>query len=426
MLRFNKNTILLASTAVAAVMVAETANAGAFALREQSSYYQGTSFAGNGTTGPSISSMFWNPAAITGAKQGITVEAHNSFIVPQADVSGTNTTALGATSFDVGDIGSDAWVGASYAAYNLNDKFYFGVGINAPYGLSTKVDDFNWTGAGYNRSSRIFSINVNPVIGYKLNEMISFAFGAQIQYLDMRLNNSLASPTLSGVNPAAPTNQELEGDDIGFGVTAGVTVKPFKGTEIGVGFRSGVAHTIEGKLNVGSTISRSIETSFVTPEVVTVSAKQDVTDKIRVLGTFEWTNWSRLGTPAITNTSTGALVAPFPLNYEDGYFLALGGEYDWNDQLTLRAGVGYEWSPIDTDIRSARLPDNNRLWLSGGLSYNFNDHLAFDLGYTHIITEETDIRIVPGHQDYSATKGSLIGEADANVNILSASMRYTF
>lgn len=422
MVRFNKNKVLLASTAVAAVMVANTAFAGGFALREQSSYYQGMSFAGNATSGPSISSMFWNPAAITGAKQGLTSEAHNSFIIPRADVTGTNTVGATALPFDLGDIGSDAWIGASYAAYNLNDKFYFGLGINAPYGLSTKSDQFNWSGAGYNRSSRIFSINVNPVVGYKLNDMVSFAFGAQIQYLDMRLNNSLGVP----LTPAGQTNQELEGDDIGFGITAGVTVKPFQGTEIGVGFRSGVAHTIEGKLNIGSTISRSIETSFVTPEVITISAKQSITDDIRVLGTFEWTNWSRLGTPKIINQANGATVAPFPLNYEDGYFLALGGEYDWNQHLTLRAGVAYEWSPIDTGIRSARLPDNDRFWLSGGLSYNFNDKLAFDLGYTHIFTQDTDIKIVPGHQDYNVNKGSLIGKADAAVDIFSASMRYTF
>ncbi|MEI4927655.1 outer membrane protein transport protein, partial [Klebsiella pneumoniae] len=40
------------------------ANAGGFALREQSAYGQGTSFAGV-AAGGALSSMFWNPATLT-------------------------------------------------------------------------------------------------------------------------------------------------------------------------------------------------------------------------------------------------------------------------------------------------------------------------------------------------------------------------
>ncbi len=99
----NKKSVLLASTAVALSMVASSAFAGGFALREQSAYYQGMSFAGNGTTGESISSMFWNPATLIGAGKGLTIETHSSFIMPESDIDGTFapgalTTVNGATS----------------------------------------------------------------------------------------------------------------------------------------------------------------------------------------------------------------------------------------------------------------------------------------------------------------------------------------
>ncbi|MEP2581037.1 MAG: outer membrane protein transport protein, partial [Roseibium sp.] len=73
----NKNSVLFASTAIALSMIAGTAHAGGFALREQSAYFQGMSFAGYGTTGGGISSMYWNPASLMGAQQGLTVEAHS-------------------------------------------------------------------------------------------------------------------------------------------------------------------------------------------------------------------------------------------------------------------------------------------------------------------------------------------------------------
>ena len=434
----NRKNVLFTSTALAVSIVAGSAFAGGFALREQSSYYQGMSFAGNGTTGPSISSMFWNPAAITGAKDGFTFEAHNAFIIPQADVSGTHTqsaNSLGAgvppidinTAVDTGDIGSDAWIGATYSSYKVSDQVYLGLAVTAPFGLSTKVDNLNWAGAAYNQSSKVFSINANPVVGYKINDMVSVAVGAQIQYVDVRLTNTAAAP-VSGLG-----SQALTGDSIGVGFTAGVTVTPMQGTEIGLGFRSSVGHDLSGTVMLptipGSALpagTYGITTTLITPEMVTLSVKQEVTDDIRLYGTFEWSNWSRLEQPKVLLNGSGTQLTTLPFNYNDGYFLAVGGEYDFNDQITLRAGAAYEWSPIDTSIRSVRLPDNDRIWVSAGGSYNFNDALSFDLGYTHIFGTDTDINIVPGHQDYAASKGSLVGRVDSSVDIFTASMRYTF
>ncbi|MEP3277340.1 MAG: OmpP1/FadL family transporter [Stappiaceae bacterium] len=419
---------LLISTALAFVLVAENAFAGAFALREQSAYYQGLSFAGNATSGPSISSMFWNPASITGAGEGFTFEAHNSFIVPYSDIDGTysgNGGGLAPSTIGSGDIASDAWIPATYMAYGLTEDIVLGLGINAPYGLATKPQ-FDWAGQYYSRSSEVFSINVNPTIAYKINEMISVGVGVQAQYLQVRLKT--ADPFSAG----AVTN-EVKGDDIAFGVTAGVTATPFAGTEVGLGFRSAVWHQLEGDLVLPRGIptvlaagTYGIDANIATPEMITLSAKQRITDDIRVLGSVEWTNWSRLGEINVDSTANGATLTDLKFNYNDGWFFALGGEYDWNEDLTLRAGFAYEVSPIDTDIRSTRLPDNNRFWLSAGLSYSPMENLSLDLGYSHIIPEETDIEIVPGHQDYDARFGTYVGNVSSHVDILSASLRYSF
>ncbi|WP_417685980.1 OmpP1/FadL family transporter [Roseibium sp.] len=418
-----KKSALFATTAIAASIASSAVFAGAFALREQSAYYQGMSFAGNGTTGPSISSVFWNPATITGAKDGLTVEAHNSFIIPQSEITGSLTGgALGSSTVSSGEMASDAWIPATYTAYKFNEELYFGLGVNAPFGLATKPDD-NWAGRYYSRSSEVFSVNVSPTIGYKFNDMISVGFGAQVQYIQVRLKN--ANPGAAGAN-----NIELKGDDVGFGVTAGVTIKPMQGTEIGLGYRSAVWHDLEGVFILPTTLSASlpagrhnIGVSMSTPEMITLSAKQRITDQFTLLGTVEWTNWSRLEAPKVIRDD-GLYMKSLPFNYEDGWFFSVGGEYAYNDSLTLRAGVAYEKSPIDTAIRSTRLPDNNRWWLSAGATYNFADNLSFDVGYSHLIPEDTDIKIVSGHQDYSATIGNYVGKADAQVDIFSASLRY--
>ncbi len=416
----NKKSVLLASTAVALSMVASSAFAGAFALREQSSYFQGMSFAGYGTSGGSISSMYWNPASLIGAQQGLTIEAHNTGLFPSSDINGTLSGGfLGTSSIGSGDIASDAFIPASYAAYRLNEKLIFGVGINAPFGLSTKPEQ-NWAAQFYSRSSSVFSLNVNPTVALQINDMFAIAIGVQAQYLDVSLKSADAT---SGAG--FPRSNQISGDDIGFGVTAGLTVRPFEGTEIGLGYRSGVGHDLDGDLFAGG-VTTAIGLGVVTPDMINLSAKQKVTDKIRVLGTVEWTNWSRLKSPRAINDATGAEATVLHFNYDDGWFFSLGGEYDFSEKLTFRGGVGYEISPIDEDIRSTRLPDNNRWWLSAGASYTFNEHLAFDVGYTHIIPESTDINIDSSHQDYNAAFGTYSGDVDSSVNIISAALRYKF
>ncbi|ALV28177.1 MULTISPECIES: OmpP1/FadL family transporter [Pannonibacter] len=417
MVRISK-TLALCTTAIGMISVAGQAYAGGFALREQSAYYQGMSFAGNATTGPSISSMFWNPAAITGAGLGITTESHHALIAPKANINLDSTSTLRAYG-NGGDIASDAWIGSSYTAYNVNDQVFFGLAVNAPFGLSTKPDGgVPWAGQTYNAGSKAFSINANPMVGYKVNDQLAFGAGVQVQYFSVRLRTGTNAST-------TPPVTTLEGDNIGVGVTAGVIYKPFAGTEFGLGYRSGVAHDLDGTITSAAAVP--IYASLITPETVTLSAKQRITDSFRVLGTVEWANWSRLKSPKVTLQANGATLTTLKFNYNDGWFAALGAEYDVNEHLTVRAGAAYEWSPIDDKIRSARLPDSDRIWLSAGASYKVLDNLAFDLGYTHIIGRDANIRIAPGHQDYSAAAPIVFaGKADASVNIVSAAMRYRF
>jgi long-chain fatty acid transport protein len=255
----------------------------------------------------------------------------------------------------------------------------------------------------------------NPCLSVPAQEhgdWLSFGAGPMVQYFDVRLKRAV------GVLPAAPS-AILEGDDYGFGFTAGVTLTPFAGTTIGIGYRSMIHHDVEGTLNTPG-VSVPIRASINTPEEVTVGLSQAITPNLMLHAGLEWQNWSRLGTQAIV----GPLgpVSALPLNYDDGYFYSLGLEYRATDRLTLRAGVAYEQSPIDTQIRSTRLPDNDRYWASVGTTYQWNEKLSFDVAYTYIWAKDTPIRIVPGHQDFVGLP--FIADVDSHVNIVSAAIRY--
>ena len=113
------------------------AHAAAFAVRTQSTYGQGASFAGI-AAGGSLSSIFWNPANLADVRRG-EIEAVGTGIFPDIDVKLNPVPPLGFAGSDEGNIAENKFIPAGYAAYRLHDQIVVGVGVNAPFGLAHRV-----------------------------------------------------------------------------------------------------------------------------------------------------------------------------------------------------------------------------------------------------------------------------------------------
>jgi long-chain fatty acid transport protein len=412
--------LVSAAASVLAILCAQSgAHAGGFALREQSATGQGMSFAGVAAGSGGLSSMFWNPATIT-MRPGWWSELHVSAIAPRVEITptlGTNPFLLPLGSS--GDAGLDALLPASYASIQLSDRLWIGLYAGAPFGLATKPGPV-WAGQPYARSTAVTTYEAQATVGYKVNEWLSLGAGLRGQYFDVTYRS--ATGGLAAFTPLAPTGG-LEGDSLGFGYSVGATLAPFVGTEIGIGFRSAIEHELDGQLNHVLPIKANV----VLPESVTFGVRQRITEALTLNGTAEWTNWSRLGFPRVLNALTGGLspVPALPLDYEDSWFYSLGAEYRFSPALTVRAGVGYEISPITERVRSPRLPDDDRIWLSLGGSYQWNERLSLDLGYSYIFAaNETKIRVVPGNPAYNPLVGPLLADVDSETHIVSLGLKY--
>src|SRR5262245_52039643 len=124
--------VLRAGTAIGTLVIATAqANAGAFALREQSTYGQGTSFAGV-AAGGSLSSMFWNPATMT-QFPGVVSENGVSAIIPKAQqIPQAGTTPALLPLGGVSNSAEMALVPNGYTSYQINPNLWLGLSINAP------------------------------------------------------------------------------------------------------------------------------------------------------------------------------------------------------------------------------------------------------------------------------------------------------
>jgi long-chain fatty acid transport protein len=259
--------------------------------------------------------------------------------------------------------------------------------------------------------------------------------GVQIQYATADLSRGLtpfiAAPPLGFV----PLNIDLSGRGWAYGFTAGVTLTPTPTTTIGIGYRSALDQKISGTLTQSGTIplpatsNGSVSTTIDLPDIVSLGLRQRLDAQWMLLGTVEWTNWSRIGTSNVLTASgapatVGGAAVTIPFQYSDGWFFGLGAEYRWTDRLTVRGGVAYEISPITDDVRIPLLPDNDRTWLSVGATYQIWKGFSFNLAYSHAFVKSTPINISAASGNPSFDGITYIGSVDSHFDILSIGIKY--
>lgn len=453
--------VWLTSVAAGSIIAATSAaQAGGFALREQSAAGQGLSFAGAAAGGAGLGSMFWNPATMTN-HQGIQTSVGLTALIPYTSLTNVSGTSAGYSTFNgkstSGDMALDAILPNAYLSWQFDQNIWLGLSVNAPYGLATKADS-SYVGRTYGSTSAAKSKEVTASVAYKFNDMISVAAG--LRYLDLK-----ARYTTAAARPGNPQDWPvlgLDGDGAALGYTLGLTFKPVDGTEIGLGYRSQVKPTLKGDFFGGAAAASSfsgssalaayalnnpIQVSIPLPQMITLGLKQKVSQDLTLLAGFEWTQWSVLKSPAITYRNSGAypgtpiawspgsahLASPnLPFEYKDGWYASLGGEYKWDSKLTLRTGLAFESTPIKDESRSIRLPDNDRIWTSIGAGYRFTEQLSLDVGYTHIFPKSTKVSILdasnPNYKtNYSAASiDKLNVDVKAHVDIVSLNLTYRF
>ena len=198
-----------------------------FAVKDQSPTAAGTSYASAVSTAEDPSVIFYNPAGLTYLK-GMNFLAAVNVISPTMTLkssSGTLPTLLGGgpaggASTNT-DFGLEAAVPVVYGSMDLTEDLKIGYGINTPFGLGTSFDE-GWQGRFHAVTSKLSTINFNPVVAYRLSDKLSIGGGFQIEYADIRLSNAIATTAGEGFI-------DISGEDISVGWTMGILAEPIKG-----------------------------------------------------------------------------------------------------------------------------------------------------------------------------------------------------
>lgn len=414
------------STLVSSLCITTSSFASGFAIIENSASGMGQAFAGAAAVAEDPSTIFFNPAGMM-YLEGTQITAGMHIIKSEAEFEDNGSTNLAAYGVSQGGNGGDAgdtfYVPNFYYVREFGGKYRFGLGVNAPFGLGTEYKN-GWMGRYTSTSSELKSINFNPSVAFRANEKLSIGLGANLQYLEATLENDIY------FGPGNPEgNSKLNGDSWAFGFNGGFIYEILPTTRIGVHYRSEISHTLEGDVEITLPVSiTKIDASakLKTPSTFSISLTHDVNDQLTLLGDVTHSSWSSFEELKVTADASGTVLSLVEEKWSDSYRVALGMKYKYNQQWTLRTGVAHDETPIDDKYRTSRIPGDDRTWLSFGASFSPNHNLTIDVGYSHLWVEDAKI-----DEDYNITpapgnEGTLKGDFDADVDILSVQATWKF
>lgn len=450
--------------AISMASVSTISQAGSFGLIENSASGQGSAFAGASALGEDASTVYFNPAAMTRLKGSQMVYAGH-LILPDAKFTNNGSTdALGGvltgTNTTTDEIGL---VPNFYYSRELENEVFFGLGVTVPFGLATDYDE-TWVGRYHALLSEITSININPSLAWKATDKVSVGFGLSIQYMELELSNNLDSAlvcsVLSGQLAGAPgepgcgtlspntattdSKVTLDGDSLEIGWNAGVLIDINDRNRVGISYRSTIKHNVKGdaKYNLHPTLQAETDffkaatgfnivqdTSLTAvaelPETFSISYVSEIDSQWSVLADWTWTSWSNLD--VVTIIQKGGVPGQegtLELAYANTSRYSVGVNYKYDSIWTFRGGLALDETPIrSAEQTTARIPGNDRKWVSFGVGYVPGGSWSFDAAYSHLFISDTKIESNTGSSSSNAT---LIGEYESAVDIFSAQANYHF
>ena len=421
--RIRKTALSLAVAGAFAGGVSQ-AHASSFALIEQSASGLGTSYAGATAAADDASIIFYNPAGMSLLPGGMQVSAGLALINLTAKFSDSGSTAstspaprpLGNNGGNAGDLSP---VPNVYFAMDVAPDWKVGVGVSVPFGLKTEYDPA-WIGRFQAIKSDIKTYNINPSVSYKADDKMSFGFGLNYQRIDAEFTNAInvgASEELADIKAK---------DNSGWGFNLGAMFQVAPDTKLGVSYRSSIKYHLTGTANISPPgapfASADVNTDIKMPDSASIAVQHRLNPGWTLLADVSRTGWAKIKDLTI-NLDSGGPLSSTPENFKNTWRVGVGAIHRYNDAWSTKMGLAYDQTPVNDTDRTARLPDNNRLWLSVGGQYKLSKDGTLDFGYAHLFIKDAPINQNGGN---AAANGQLVGTYKGSVDIFGAQFAYRF
>jgi long-chain fatty acid transport protein len=316
-----------------------------------------------------------------------------------------------------------------YYVHSVSPDLKLGLGVGTYFGLGVNYSN-EWAGKYYVQSASFTTMAVNPTVGYRIAPWLSV--GGGVSLVQGKMSSRVAVNTL-----AEPGDGRLKYDatDVGCGYNLGVLFELSPQTRMGVTYTSQVnldykddlrfknlqGTVLGGLLDAAGLLDARLKINVNLPAQVALGAYHAFTNKLALVGTVNWQNWSRFGQPEISVADSNTVTDD--LGYQDTYHAGIGVYYRVADPWLLMAGFGYDTSPTSSSSeRSPVLPLGAQFRYATGVQYDWNKDLSIGVAYTLVDAGEAKV-----NQSGGALKGNLEGEYDTNfIHVVNLNFVYRF
>lgn len=324
------------------------------------------------------STVFFNPGGMTALDRKTYLNAGFAALMPR-------TSFLGMENQQEDDDSPLSIPYYIYVSTKLKDeRFSVGISINTPFTYTSQWKD-DWTGRFISQTFRIRTLFIQPTAAYKINDRFSVGAGPVIAHGSIYSTRALPYT----ITDNTESSLELNGNATSIAANIGFYYSKDKLT-LGLTWRSGVKLKIDGGdadfhdvpssllLNGTYPASTTFSTDLNLPSVYSLAGGYTLNEKILITFGFNYTQWDVFKSldynfkeenlPDITSTR----------NYKNTLTFRGGIEAKAFKKFTLRGGIGLDESPIPDQYMSPDIPDDNRVIISGGITWHLKENISLD------------------------------------------------
>jgi long-chain fatty acid transport protein len=390
------------AVAVAALVVAGPAFGAAFSIFEHGTKAMGMAGAFTAQA-DDPSAMFHNAAGLAFQKE--------------RDIS-VGLTYIRSLEADL--VGLDPFPGAGYTAEQetlsefpphaywvqpLSSAWTFGLGVNAPFGLTTEWEDpATFRGRFVSQMASLQAVDINPTLAWQVTPDFGIGFGgiARISSVELERHVPQFNPFTQTIADVATLKLEGDLDNEGFGWNAGLLHKATSRFTWGLSYRSAIDIDYEGEARLTQNLTGTpfdqlvrgalpfdvafpVETAIDFPDTASLGLAYVVTPAVLVELDLNWTGWSSFQELPIDFPEGQLPNQLVPQRYDDANHYRLGLRMG-PPASQWRAGVVYDETPQPEEAVSPLLPDSDRWGFT--LGYGHEGGVDFDLAVMYLVFDE--------------------------------------
>lgn len=389
--------LLLVLPLILGLVSAGPAAAGGLYVNEFSTTSQGNAGAGRGAWVPDASATLHNPASMTrhddhafsGGFSGLfgNIRFDPDPTSPSGDKSGGNQAGF-------------APIATMNYVHKISDRVRFGVTFFSISGSVLDPSD-SWAGRLQLTELSLLTISVTPTLGVRVTDWLSIGGGPVATYgvLNWKLQAALPLGGEAGVKMDNLDDFQPSG-------RVGLLFHPREDFSLSVFYNSDTDFNLTGSLDAPTGVTTDLDLELPLAQFVEVSAYWQATERLGLMATFAWEDWSETNKLEVT---IGTNTVGATTGFNDTYKVAFGANYRLDDKWLLQTGVSYDTSALKNRDRTVALPVDEQIRLAIGAQHDLNESLTLGMSFVYINLGQGEVRKPQVTGDYKNNEAFVFG-----------------